>query len=112
MLVPAAKLPEVEAIAKRVAAAVITGDPASEKTNLGPLVSKVHEPLSGHSMRGSGDIHAWGDANLYAWRSKQDATVTVVKLEHRNSPPQPLVMLRRVTSTTSSGGSTAYLDKS
>jgi aldehyde dehydrogenase (NAD+) len=41
MLVPAAKLAEVEAIAKRVAESVVTGDPASEKTNLGPLVSKV-----------------------------------------------------------------------
>src|ERR1700722_8709911 len=41
MLVPAAKLAEVEAIAKRVAESVITGDPASEKTNLGPVVSKL-----------------------------------------------------------------------
>ncbi len=41
MLVPAAKLAEVEAIAKRVAESVITGDPTSDKTNLGPVVSKV-----------------------------------------------------------------------
>ena len=41
MLVPAAKLAEVEAIAKRVTDSVVTGDPTSEKTNLGPLVSKV-----------------------------------------------------------------------
>ncbi len=53
MLVPAAKLPEVEAIAKRVAAAVITGDPASEKTNLGPLVSKVQfERVEGYIAKG------------------------------------------------------------
>ncbi len=53
MLVPAAKLPEVEAIAKRVAAAVITGDPASEKTNLGPLVSKVQfDRVEGYIAKG------------------------------------------------------------
>ena len=41
MLVPAAKLAEVEAIAQRVTAEVVVGDPASEATNVGPLVSKV-----------------------------------------------------------------------
>src|ERR1700753_2423465 len=42
MLVPAAKLSEIEAIAKRVAeTAVVVGDPKSEKTTVGPLVSKV-----------------------------------------------------------------------
>src|SRR5580698_6851400 len=41
MLVPAAKMAAVEAIAKRVAESVVVGDPASEKTTLGPLVSKV-----------------------------------------------------------------------
>ena len=53
MLVPAAKLAEVEAIAKRVAAAVITGDPSSEKTNLGPLVSKVQfDRVEGYIAKG------------------------------------------------------------
>jgi aldehyde dehydrogenase (NAD+) len=53
MLVPAAKLAEVEAIAKRVAASVITGDPTSEKTNLGPLVSKVQfERVEGYIAKG------------------------------------------------------------
>ena len=41
MLVPAAKLAEVEAIAQRVTAEVVVGDPSSEKTTVGPLVSKV-----------------------------------------------------------------------
>jgi aldehyde dehydrogenase (NAD+) len=41
MLVPAAKLAEVEALAKAVAQGVVVGDPASEKTNIGPLVSKI-----------------------------------------------------------------------
>jgi aldehyde dehydrogenase (NAD+) len=41
MLVPAAKMAAVEAIAKRIAESVVVGDPASETTTLGPLVSKV-----------------------------------------------------------------------
>jgi aldehyde dehydrogenase (NAD+) len=41
MLVPAAKLAEVEAIAQRVTAEVVVGDPTSAATNVGPLVSKV-----------------------------------------------------------------------
>jgi aldehyde dehydrogenase (NAD+) len=41
MLVPAAKLAEVEAIAQRTAACVVVGDPASEKTTVGPLVSQT-----------------------------------------------------------------------
>src|SRR6202163_4571303 len=41
MLVPRPKLAEVEAIAKRVAESVVTGDPTSEKTNVGPVVSKL-----------------------------------------------------------------------
>jgi len=53
MLVPAAKLAEVEAIAKRVAESVITGDPASEKTNLGPVVSKLQfERVEGYIAKG------------------------------------------------------------
>ena len=40
MLVPAGRLAEIEAIAKRVAAGVVVGDPASEKTTVGPVVSK------------------------------------------------------------------------
>ena len=42
MLVPAGKMAAVEAIAKRIAeTAVVVGDPASERTTVGPLVSKV-----------------------------------------------------------------------
>jgi aldehyde dehydrogenase (NAD+) len=53
MLVPAAKLAEVEAIAKRVAESVVTGDPSSEKTNLGPVVSKVQfERVEGYIAKG------------------------------------------------------------
>jgi aldehyde dehydrogenase (NAD+) len=53
MLVPVAKLAEVEAIAKRVAESVITGDPTSEKTNLGPVVSKLQfERVEGYIAKG------------------------------------------------------------
>jgi aldehyde dehydrogenase (NAD+) len=53
MLVPKTKLAEVEAIAKRVAEAVVTGDPMSEKTNLGPLVSKVQfDRVEGYIAKG------------------------------------------------------------
>ncbi len=41
MLVPAARLAEVEAIAKRITSSVVVGDPASEGTTVGPVVSKV-----------------------------------------------------------------------
>jgi aldehyde dehydrogenase (NAD+) len=53
MLVPASKLAEVEAIAKRVAESVVTGDPMSEKTNLGPVVSKLQfERVEGYIAKG------------------------------------------------------------
>jgi aldehyde dehydrogenase (NAD+) len=41
MLVPAARLAAVEAIAKKVADAVIVGDPKAEGTAVGPVVSKI-----------------------------------------------------------------------
>jgi aldehyde dehydrogenase (NAD+) len=53
MLVPAAKLAEVEAIAKRVAETVIVGDPSSEKTTIGPVVSKLqYERVEGYIAKG------------------------------------------------------------
>jgi aldehyde dehydrogenase (NAD+) len=53
MLVPASKLAEVEAIAKRVAEGVIVGDPASEKTNIGPVVSKIQfDRVEGYISKG------------------------------------------------------------
>ena len=41
MLVPANRLAEVEALAKKVAESTIVGDPTSEKTAVGPVVSKI-----------------------------------------------------------------------
>src|SRR5271169_4642041 len=53
MLVPAARLSEVEAMAKRIAASVVVGDPASEKTTLGPVVSKVQfDRVEGYIAKG------------------------------------------------------------
>ncbi len=41
MLVPAARLEEAEAIAARVSASVVVGDPAADGTTMGPVVSEV-----------------------------------------------------------------------
>ena len=53
LLVPAARLAEVEALAKKTAEAVTVGDPTSEQTAVGPLVSKIQfERVQGHIARG------------------------------------------------------------
>src|ERR1700680_787883 len=53
MLVPAARMAEVEAIAKRVADTVVVGDPTSEKTSLGPVVSKLQfDRVEGYIEKG------------------------------------------------------------
>jgi aldehyde dehydrogenase (NAD+) len=53
MLVPAARLAEVEAIAKRITASVIVGDPTSESTTVGPVVSKVQfDRVEGYIEKG------------------------------------------------------------
>src|SRR6201996_3292964 len=53
MLVPAAKLGEVEAIAQRVTAGVVVGDPNLEQTQLGPVVSKIqYERVEGFIAKG------------------------------------------------------------
>jgi len=53
MLVPAARLAEVEAIAKRVADTVRVGDPQSEQTNVGPVVSKLQfDRVEGYIAKG------------------------------------------------------------
>lgn len=41
LLVPASRLAEVEALAKKTAEAVIVGDPKSDQTVLGPVVSRI-----------------------------------------------------------------------
>jgi aldehyde dehydrogenase (NAD+) len=53
MLVPASRLAEVEALAKKTAESVIVGDPASDRTTIGPVVSKVQfDRVEGFIARG------------------------------------------------------------
>jgi aldehyde dehydrogenase (NAD+) len=53
MLVPAAKMAQVVAIAKRVAEGVVVGDPASDKTTVGPVVSKLQfDRVEGYIEKG------------------------------------------------------------
>jgi aldehyde dehydrogenase (NAD+) len=53
MLVPAAKLEEVERIARKVAEAVVVGDPADAGTKVGPVVSKIQfERVQDYIKRG------------------------------------------------------------
>jgi aldehyde dehydrogenase (NAD+) len=53
MLVPAGKMADVAAMAKRVADTVVVGDPTSEKTNLGPVVSKLqYDRVEGYIEKG------------------------------------------------------------
>ncbi len=53
MLVPASKMAEVEAIAKRVAATVIVGDPTAPTTAVGPVVSKLQiDRVEGYIEKG------------------------------------------------------------
>jgi aldehyde dehydrogenase (NAD+) len=53
MLVPKARLAEVEAMAKAVAEAVAVGDPKSDTTAMGPVVSKIqYERVEGYIAKG------------------------------------------------------------
>jgi len=50
---------------------------------------------AGQGLRGSSDIHAFGDSNLYLRRSKERL---VLSSEHRAAPASPAVCLELVTS--------------
>lgn len=51
---------------------------------------KGHGPLSGQDLRGSSDLHAWGDSNLYLRPAHDQLRLT---LEHRAAPaPAPLTL--------------------
>jgi len=69
-----------------------------------------HDPVSGHSLRGSSDIHAWGDVNLYVWRSRDDESISIVRGEYRNSPPQPPFLLRRVLGADPTGIPSTHIE--
>lgn len=51
---------------------------------------KAGGEASGQALRGSGDLHAWGDSNLYLRRSQDSLTLAV---EHRAAPaPGPIAL--------------------
>jgi aldehyde dehydrogenase (NAD+) len=53
MLVPASRLAEVEAIAKKTAEGVTVGDPTAAETQVGPVVSKIQfERVEGYISKG------------------------------------------------------------
>jgi len=53
LLVPAARMAEVEALARKTAESVLVGDPTSEKTTVGPVVSKIQfERVQGYISQG------------------------------------------------------------
>jgi hypothetical protein len=52
--------------------------------------SKKHRAQPGQALRGSSDLHAFGDSNAYLARRKQRIVLT---LEHRSAkPPEPIEM--------------------
>jgi len=52
--------------------------------------SKKHYARHGQALRGSSDLHAFGDSNLYLSRNDDQITLTI---EHRASrPPDPLTL--------------------
>jgi RecA-family ATPase len=62
----------------------------------------------GQSLRGSGDLHAWGDSNLYI---VQQAEKTILHVEHRSQPaPQPMVLHRMEDPVHLQVYDSAYLD--
>ena len=74
----------------------------SLQRELGPSVVLVHHTrknagdgvAAGASLRGSGDIHAFGDSNLYLQRTKEHLILTS---EHRSAPASAPVSLELVT---------------
>jgi aldehyde dehydrogenase (NAD+) len=53
LLVPAARMAEVEALARKTAESVLVGDPTLEKTTVGPVVSKIQfERVQGYISQG------------------------------------------------------------
>jgi len=47
---------------------------------------KQSGPVDGQALRGSGDLHAWGDSNLFLRRRQQQLLLTA---EHRTAPAPP-----------------------
>ena len=77
----------------------------SVQRQLGPSVVLVHHTrknagdgaAAGLGLRGSGDIHAFGDSNLYLQRMKEHL---ILSSEHRAAPASAPVSLELVTTNT------------
>jgi hypothetical protein len=59
-------------------------------------LSKRRRADLGQALRGSGDLHAFGDTNAYLVRQRDHQRVTLT-LEHRGAPPPPPVELALVS---------------
>ena len=53
-------------------------------------------PVDGQALRGSGDLHAWGDSNLFLRRRDRHLVLTA---EHRSAPPPPPCALELIGET-------------
>ncbi|MEO7987368.1 MAG: AAA family ATPase [Gemmatimonadales bacterium] len=58
---------------------------------------KQSGPADGQALRGSGDLHAWGDSNLFLRRRHQQLALTA---EHRTAPAPPPYVLELAGETT------------
>jgi hypothetical protein len=59
-------------------------------------MSKRRRADLGQALRGSGDLHAFGDTNAYLVRQRDGQRVRLT-LEHRGAPPSPPVELKLVS---------------
>jgi hypothetical protein len=57
---------------------------------------KQSGPADGQALRGSGDLHAWGDSNLFLRRRQQQLVLTA---EHRTAPAPPPYFLELADET-------------
>jgi hypothetical protein len=56
--------------------------------------------IAGHALRGSSDLHAFGDTNLYLRRLASDGGPLELRIEHRAAPcPPPLRLQLRTDAT-------------
>lgn len=71
-------------------------------------VAKRRGGHPGESLRGSSDLHAWGDSNAYLQRRKDGAVL--LTLEHRFAPsPEPIVL--RLIALETGGAQLEILDE-
>jgi hypothetical protein len=64
--------------------------------------------IAGHALRGSSDLHAFGDTNLYLRRLGPDAALEL-RLEHRAAPCPPPLRLRLHTADTTTGPTACFV---